>query len=83
MAQLDKLYLKVASAPANTRFEDLVRLVEAVGFVEIRERGSHRIFRHRDRPRLLLNLQPLRGKSKEYQVREVLAMIDQENLRGW
>ena len=83
MIQREKLYLKAASAPASTRFEDLVRLAEAVGFVETRRRGSHRIFRHRDRPRLLLNLQPLRGKSKEYQVREVLAMIDQENLRGW
>ena len=82
MTQLEKLYMRVASAPANAHFEDVVHLAEAVGFVETRRRGSHRILRHRDRPMLQLNLQPLRGRAKEYQVKQLLAMIEREELRG-
>jgi hypothetical protein len=40
-----------------------------------RRRGSHRIFRRPGTPRLL-NLQDVRGMAKPYQVRQVLAAID-------
>jgi hypothetical protein len=80
LTQLDKLYLRVASAPANARFEDVVRLAEAVGFVRTRIRGSHHIFRHGVRPTLRLNLQAERGKAKEYQVRALLSLIEREGL---
>ena len=50
---------------------------------EERRRGSHRMFRHPDRVALYVNLQPRRGEAKEYQVRQVLAMIQREHLMRW
>ena len=82
MTRFEKLYMRVASAPANARFEDLVHLAEAVGFAETRTTGSHRILRHSERPELQLNLQPLQGQAKVYQVKQLLAMIEREGLRG-
>ncbi len=75
--------MRVASAPANARFEDVVRLAEAVGFVLMRRRGSHHTFRHVEKPFLRLNLQPEQGKGKAYQVRDLLAKIEREGLRRW
>ena len=83
MSRLAKLYMRVASAPGNTRFGDLVSLAEAVGFVLVRQRGSHLVFRHRENRRLRLNLQPREGEAKEYQVRQLLAIIEKENLWRW
>ena len=83
LTRLEKLYMRVASAPANARFEDVVHLTEAVGCVEVRSRGSHHLFRHIERPRLRLNLQQVNGKTKEYQVKDLLATIEQEHLRRW
>jgi len=83
VSRLANLYMRMASAPANTRFRDLVSLAEAVGFVLIRQRGSHLLFRHRSNPRLRLNLQPRKGKAKEYQVSQLLAIIEQNNLWRW
>ena len=58
-------------------------VAEAVGFVEVRSRGSHHLFRHIERPRLRLNPQQVNGKAKEYQVKDLLATIEQEHLRRW
>ena len=83
MSRLEKLYWKVASAPANTRFDDLIQLVEALGFEELRQKGSHRIFHHPDRVALYLNLQARGAEAKEYQVKQVLAVIEREHLMRW
>ena len=82
MTRLEKLYLKVSSAPANTRFEDLVRLAEAAGFVLERVAGSHHFFCHPNHPRVVLNLQTASGQAKAYQVRQVLDQIDRLQLRS-
>jgi hypothetical protein len=83
MSRIEKLYLKVASAPANTRFSDLVQLAEATGFVLDRVSGSHYLFVHPDFPGEALNLQSERGRAKLYQVRQVLSTIDRLDLRWW
>ena len=83
MSQLEKLYMRVASSPGNVRFEDLIRLAEAVGFVLKRTRGSHHMFRHQQNPALRLTVQPIQGKAKPYQVKELLEIIEREHLWGW
>lgn len=83
MDNAESLWRRVAASPANARFEDVVRLAEAVGFVRTRIRGSHHIFRHVERPTLRLNLQPDRGNAKSYQVRQLLALIEREGLGRW
>jgi predicted RNA binding protein YcfA (HicA-like mRNA interferase family) len=83
MSRLVKLYMRVASAPGKARFEDVVHLAEAVGFVLVRRRGSHQMFCHADRPSLALNLQPVGGKAKSYQVKDLLEKIERERLWRW
>jgi hypothetical protein len=51
-----------------------------VGFMPKRNRGSHKIMNHRDRPELFLNFQEYKGKAKPYQVRHLLALIDEHDL---
>ncbi|MGH3778764.1 MAG: type II toxin-antitoxin system HicA family toxin [Pseudonocardiaceae bacterium] len=60
-------------------FDDLVRLVRALGFQEVGGKGSHRVFAH---PRLseLVNLQVERGQAKRYQVRQVGSLVRRYDL---
>jgi hypothetical protein len=60
-------------------FDDLIRLLQAVGFTEVRGRGSHRVF-SREGVVEILTLQEVRGEAKPYQVRQVIALIRQYNL---
>lgn len=65
---------------SNVRFNDLVRLVEAVGFQLRRVRGSHHVFAHEDDAELV-NLQNVSGQAKPYQLRQVFSLIEKYNLR--
>ena len=69
----------IIASPANVRFADLVRLVEAFGFQLLRTSGSHRIF-GRQGIADQINLQDVRGKAKPYQVRQFLKLIERYNL---
>ena len=81
MGSTAKLLDKLRRQPHNTRFGDLVRAVEAVGFVLHRHHGtSHMLFRHRDEPGLRLNLQPRGGRAKSYQVQDFLEKVKRYNL---
>jgi predicted RNA binding protein YcfA (HicA-like mRNA interferase family) len=65
---------------ANVDFDDLVRLVIALGFEEVGGRGSHRVFAHPD-VRELVNLQESKGKAKPYQVRQLAGLVRRYDLR--
>jgi predicted RNA binding protein YcfA (HicA-like mRNA interferase family) len=76
----EKLYRRLSRGDlANVRFSDSCRLLEALGFQQIRRSGSHHIFRH---PRVaeLVNLQDVRGQAKPYQLRQALRLIERYNL---
>jgi len=64
---------------ANVSFDDLVRLVQALGFREVGGRGSHRVFAHPDLGELV-NLQVERGQAKRYQVRQVASLARRYDL---
>ena len=64
----------------NVAFKDLVGLVEAFGFRMDRIEGSHRIYVHPHATRPL-NLLPIQGKAKAYQVRQFLKMIEEFALQ--
>lgn len=63
----------------NVAFGEFLALVEALGFRLDRVRGSHRIYRHPDVPRPV-PLQPVKGKAKPYQVRQLLRLLEEYNL---
>jgi len=54
-------------------------LAKGVGFRLDRTRGSHHIFVH-DSPKMLLNLQDVKGQAKPYQVRQLVALTKEHNL---
>jgi len=75
-----KLLEKILAGPKNVRFSDLVALLKAAGFQQIRIRGSHQLFAHPQIPELV-NLQKRGAKAKPYHVRQCLLLIEQYNLR--
>ena len=60
-------------------FDDLVRLVLALGFREVGGRGSHRVFAHPGVAELV-NLQVERGQAMCYQVRQVVGLVRRYDL---
>lgn len=60
------------------RFADLVRLVEAHGFVFAGREGSHRGYKHVCGA--VLNLQEKDGEAKPYQIAQFLKIVDAYGL---
>ncbi len=73
---LDRL---AAGSLRNVAFPDLCRLAEALGFRLDRVRGSHHIYAHQGLP-VRLNLQDRKGEAKPYQIRQLLALVEEYNL---
>lgn len=63
----------------NVAFADLCRLAEALGFRLERVRGSHHVYTHQELP-VRLNLQDRHGEAKPYQIRQLLAVVEDYNL---
>ena len=74
-----KLLDKALVSPANVRFSEMVKLVEAFGFHASRVSGSHHIFVHPE-VKELVNIQDVHGMVKPYQVRQFLKLVEQYNL---
>jgi hypothetical protein len=74
-----KRLARILASPANVRFADLVKLVEAFGFSLIRVSASHHIYGRTGVPDQI-NLQNVAGKAKPYQVRQFLKLIERYNL---
>jgi predicted RNA binding protein YcfA (HicA-like mRNA interferase family) len=82
MARMEKLLLRTRNNQRDVRFSDLLMLVEAFGYVPIRQRpGSHRRYVHPATGEYL-NLQPdVHGKAKPYQVAQFLEQVDRRTMR--
>ena len=80
MSKADKTLEKILSgnADANIRFDDVLSLMPRLGF-RLRIRGSHHIF---TRPgiEVLIDLQPVHGKCKPYQVRQIRDVLIKFNI---
>jgi len=71
--RIRRLLEKVAENPKNCKFENLARLLEAVGFEHRTTRGSHHYFK-----RGLLRIPvPFRRPLKEHYVNEALKLVRQ------
>jgi len=76
-----KLFQRIQSSQQNVAFADLLRLVVALGFRLDRVKGSHNIFVHSTHPEAMLNLQRVGGEAKPYQVRQLLVLVEQHDLK--
>jgi hypothetical protein len=74
-----KLLAKAMNSPHNLGFPDFLALIEAFGFVLLRQRGSHHIFA---RPGLveIMDVQPQGGKAKAYQVKQLIELVTRHGL---
>lgn len=76
----EKLLERLATGKLrNVAFADLCRLAEALGFRLERVRGSHHVYTHQELP-VRLNLQDRHGEAKPYQIRQLLAVVEDYNL---
>lgn len=80
MTKPSKLYEQLLANPNVTiSFRDFQRLVEAVGFVHKRNRGSHRSYKHPKAPGLL-TIQPIGKDAARYQVDRLLELVREFDL---
>ena len=64
----------------NISFSDLTNLLVGLGFHQTGIRGSHHYFVHPSVPDRV-NLQPVKGQGKSYQIRQIVRHIERYNLR--
>lgn len=82
MVRKHKLYQRIVNNPQNIKFDQLISVVEAFGFVLDRIKGSHHTYKHPDVTERFLLLQPDKnGEAKPYQIRQFLSLIEEYNLR--
>ena len=75
-----KLLRRLLINQKNVKFNDAVSCAEAFGFRLDRINGSHHIFVHDKIPELV-NLQNVKGKTKSYQIKQLLQLVEKYNLR--
>ena len=75
-----KLLHRIANNPKSARFDEVVILLEALGFRLSRVKGSHHIFIHDGVP-VPVNIQKVNGNAKPYQVRQFLKIVERYNLK--
>jgi len=82
VAGVEKLYLKAKVSPNNFSFKELCKLAEDVGFQFERQNGSHLIYQHRAVKGIgsMMNFQNRKGKAKPFQVRQLVAFIEEHDL---
>jgi hypothetical protein len=74
MGNTDKLIIKALNSPQNLRFEELCKLCEVFG-MKLRKKGSSGhsvIYKYKGLPSYTLTIQDDKGKSKPYQVGQLL-----------
>jgi len=74
-----ELYESLKRNPKNIRFDEICRAAEIFGFTFRGGKGSHRIY-VRPGVRDLLNFQNAKGKTKPYQVKQFLRLVEQHRL---
>jgi predicted RNA binding protein YcfA (HicA-like mRNA interferase family) len=82
MGKKDKILTKAKKSPENLTFNELCSLAEHAGFEFRNQTGSHKIYKH-PTIKKMLNLQPDKNdksKAKKYQIKQLIAYIDDFNL---
>lgn len=70
----------LAGTVTNVDFADAQKLLVALGFEELRVRGSHHVYARPGTPEQL-NLQDRGGQARPYQLRQLVALVRRYDLR--
>ena len=81
MGKYEKIYTHILMRKSDTNisFDELVGLLIKLGF-ELRTKGDHYIFT-KEGLEEIINLQPVHGKGKPYQIKQVRQIILKYNLK--
>ena len=84
MSSLEKLRRRLAENPRGVRFNELVRVLGKLGYVEVRSRGSHHVFRPAGQGPSILIVKPHSGRTlcAEADVRRVLALLEDQEVNN-
>ena len=81
LTRKQKLYQRLLNNQKNVRFDDLISVVEAFGFVLDRIKGSHHVYKHPNVADEFLVLQPDKNQqAKPYQIKQFLSLVETYNL---
>lgn len=75
MAKCDELLARARRNPAGLRFVELCKLAECHRFEFARQKGSQFVYK-RAGTRVTMTFQDVHGRAKEYQVRQLLDVIN-------
>ena len=76
MGRCDKLLNQVRQNPRSVRFRDACKLAECYGFTPRQPGTSHRVYKRKGYIRILNFQLEAHGLTNEYQVKQLLAAID-------
>ena len=76
MTRCEELLERARKVPSGLRFSEVCRLAECFGWRRARQRGDHVLYK-RPGTMQLMNLQDDGGRAKPYQVRQLLAAIEE------
>ena len=80
MVKPSKLYEQLLSSRnRSVSFRDFESLVRSFGFEPVRQKGSHKSYKHIKAQRMLV-VQPRGNDAKDYQVRQFLDMVQEHGL---
>jgi predicted RNA binding protein YcfA (HicA-like mRNA interferase family) len=79
VVRTDKLLAKARNATGSLSFNELCRLAEGFGFVQVRQKGSHVAF-HRSGLNRPMIFQNRRGSAVAYQVKQLLSALTELGL---
>ncbi|NQU05979.1 MAG: type II toxin-antitoxin system HicA family toxin [Calditrichaeota bacterium] len=80
MTQIQRLIERIRNNPRSVRFNDLMRILENLGYSHHKQRGSHIAFKHPTG--LALTIVRPHGREafcNQYDVRKVLRLLSHEN----
>ena len=80
MVKPAKLYEQLLTSTRRTvTFRDFESLLRSFGFEPVRQKGSHKSYKHVKAQRMLV-VQPRGNDAKDYQVRQFLDMVQEYGL---
>lgn len=82
MGKFEKLLAKARANPSGLRFSELSKLCELAGMTHRGTSGSHKVYVHPSGERPIPIQQSKDGSAKDYQVRQVLQLIEDLGLEG-
>ena len=80
MSRIEKLIARFKSKPSDFSWDELTRLLNNLGYIEITGSGSRRKFMHNNHQLIILHKPHPKKILKMYQVNQVFDILSEEGL---